>query len=303
MIGVLSGALEDFDDLLFEEAAAFFDHVKAAEADGELGDEDGVERVGHADLEDGEVTVEAEFGEGVAEVTVGGGGGDKAQAGEGVGLAGGRGDGEDAVGTVAAGTGPEALEAFMELLFLAPGARRQEYIALEIDAFGVERDAVVGADERKLIGADDDGAASIRLVGGHQVADVQLALAGQPEGEVDPVLELLRVTGFKHRHHQVPGQETRVGRDLRRVAPRVIAKDDDRAAFGVGADEVAEGEGVGGDVDADAFLDSDGAEAMHLGAVNHGGCEGLVVGHGGADPVVAEELLDVLGGVEESGDG
>ena len=94
-----------------------------------------------------------------------------------------------------------------------------------------------------------------------------------------------------------------VGGDLGGVAPGVVADDDEAAGVVVGAGQDAQGQGVGGDVQADGLETGDRAAADHLGAVDHGDGEGLVVGEVGHDAFFVEQGGEGFEGVEEAGDG
>ena len=146
-------------------------------------------------------------------------------------------------------------------------------------------------------------AAAVGLVRGDEKADVELAFARKPEGEVDPVLHLLVRARLQDRHVHVLAEKARVGRHLRRVAPRIVAHDHDHAAVGMRAGQIADGQRVGGDVQADALHHAHRAQAVHLRAVDHRGGKRLVVGQHGADAVLLGDFLDRLDAVEEAGDG
>jgi hypothetical protein len=75
----------------------------------------------------------------------------------------------------------------------------------------------------------------------------------------------------------------RVGGHLRRITPRVVADDHQRAALRMRAREISQRQRVGGDVEADRFHRAHGAERAHLGPIEHGGAEGFVVGNASAD--------------------
>src|SRR5258708_39887506 len=63
--------------------------------------------------------------------------------------------------------------------------------------------------------------------------------------------------------------------------------------------EIAEREGIGAAVEADTFLNGNGAQAVHLRAVDHGSAERFVIGHGGAHAVGGEQFANFVRGVEE----
>ena len=69
------------------------------------------------------------------------------------------------------------------------------------------------------------------------------------------------------------------------------------------AGQIADGQRVGGDVEADAFHHAHRAQAVHLRAVDHRGGERLVVGQDGADAVLLRDFLDRLDAVEKAGNG
>ena len=136
-----------------------------------------------------------------------------------------------------------------------------------------------------------------------RIADVEFAFARELEGEIDPVLHFLVGGRFQDRHEDVLAEEARVGGHLGRIAPRIVAHDDDHAAFGMRPGEIAERERVGGDMEADAFHHAHRAQAVHLRAVDHRGGKRLVVGQHGADAVLLRDFLDRLDAVEKAGDG
>ena len=162
---------------------------------------------------------------------------------------------------------------------------------------------VHGVDLRKMIRPDLDAAAAIGLVRRHEVADIDAGFAGEFEAEVDPVLEFLIAARFHHRHEQVFAQVTRIGGHLRRIAPRIVADEHDRAAFGMRAGEVAQRQRVGGHVQADRFHRADAAQRAHLRAVEHGGAQRFVVGDAGADPLVLKQRRDFLHRIKKTGNG
>ncbi len=104
-----------------------------------------------------------------------------------------------------------------------------------------------------MIGTALHRAAAVGLVGGDDVADEQVRFAGHSEAEIDPVLEFLVGAGLHHRHEDVFAEEAGVGRHLRRITPRIVADDHQRAALGMRAREISESQRVGGDVQADGF--------------------------------------------------
>ena len=115
---------------------------------------------------------------------------------------------KDAINAVPPGTRPESLETLREFLFLAPRARRQQQVTLEVDGLGVQYERVAPVGVGKMIGTSLHAAATISLVGGDKIADIQFALARKLEGEIHPVLEFLRVARLEHRHHQMLAKET-----------------------------------------------------------------------------------------------
>ena len=68
-------------------------------------------------------------------------------------------------------------KALREFLLLAPRARRQQHVTLKVDGLGVEHERIAPVGVRKMIGVCLHTAAAISLVGGDEVADVQLTLA------------------------------------------------------------------------------------------------------------------------------
>lgn len=292
---------EEMHDLLFEEAAAFLDDDDVFDLIGEGINQVGIERVGNAELEERERAGEAELLQRVLEIGKCETGTDKAERLTASGFA--RPARTDAIDPVAARAGPEAFVALGKALFAAPGAGRKQDVLFKVDPGRVELNRIVRIDPGEMIAPDLDRAAAIGLVGGDEETDVELAFAREPEREIDPVLHLLVRAWFQDGHIDVPAQKARIGGHLRRVAPRIVAHDDDHAAVGMRAREVADGQRVGGDMKADAFHHAHRAQAVHLRTVDHRGGDRLVVGQDGADAVLLGDFRNRLDAIEEAGDG
>ena len=184
---------------------------------------------------------------------------------------------------------------------LFPHRARREQDAIQIDRGRVHVELGEGADVGVMIRMHLDGSAAVGERGGDDVTRIQQATAAELEALGHPVFDLLRAAGLDDGHAQVLEQEAAVGRHLRAVAPRVVAADHDRAAVGVRAGEVAEGERVAGDVQADAFHRAGGAQRQHLAAVEGGRAQGFVIRLHGAHAVLFEQRADVAQAIEKGG--
>src|SRR6202044_591289 len=126
----------------------------------------GIERIGHAELEQGKDIGETELCQRVLEVGVSEGGTDEAERG--LALFPAR---HDAIHAMTACTGPESAIAVGETLFATPRARRQQHIFFKIDPGRVEFERVVRVDAGKMIAMNVNGSAAIGLVRGDKIAD------------------------------------------------------------------------------------------------------------------------------------
>ena len=98
-------------------------------------------------------------------------------------------------------------------------------------------------------------------------------------------------------------EKARVGRDLGALGPSIVADGDQRAAVGRCAGHIAQGQTVGGHVQADIFHHRQRADARHLRAIEAGGGQGLVVGDLRDDTALFEKLFILLEGFEKFGQG
>jgi hypothetical protein len=130
-----------------------------------------VDRVTDAEFEDRHLVGNAEFGERVFQITEPEAGGHESDFGAPSWISAGV---DDAVDAKAAGAFEQAAEPSRHSFFLDPRARGQQNGIFQVDPRGIELILVNRTDVGKMIGMALHRAATVRLVGGDDVADEQV---------------------------------------------------------------------------------------------------------------------------------
>jgi len=157
-----------------------------------------------------------------------------------------------------------------------------------------------GVGQWVMVGAASDRAPAIGQHGRDHVSEVEPAGPRQLESGPDVILNLLRRARLNDRDKQVAKEKPGVGRHLRAFAPRIIANDNDRPAVGMGTGQIAQGQGVAGNVKPDAFHDRHGPQRGHLRAVDRRHRVGLVVRDAALDSPLPKQRRTSGDHIEES---
>ena len=83
-------------------------------------------------------------------------------------------------------------------------------------------------------------------------------------------------------------KEPRIGRHLCRIAPRIIAQHNHRAALGMRTHQIAQCQRVRSHMRAHTFLNRDRPQTVHLRAIDHRRAKRLVVGNGSVDATLLQ---------------
>ena len=143
-------------------------------------------------------------------------------------------------------------------------------------------------------------AAAIGLVGGDKVADVEIGFPGKFESEINPIFEFLIGGRFQDRQVHMLAEIPGIRRHLRRIAPRVVADEHQRAAIRMCAGKITKRERICRHVQADRLHRANAAQRRHLRTIEHGRAERFVVGDAPANAVGFEQGSDFLHGIEET---